>query len=156
MFTRAEVRAKQKYVAPDTDQDKRLRAEKSRQGWYADVPAGRPHLCFPPKAFPQQVGSPEEGSHWSCETCGSVWLSEGIQLVNGYGDYPTGANRSQLALLGPSRWFLKLMGPRAKKSAALVDFEQGLYDFRPLGPYYVKMWRAQLEAMGVDWRAFSS
>lgn len=143
------------YRAPDTDAEKRARAERERQGWYVDVPPKRPHLCFPPKAYPQQVGHFYESAHWGCESCHAVWRSEGIQLVNGYDDWPVGANRTHLALLGPQRWFLAVDGTPPKTREQL-SFEEGLYDFRPLGPYYVKLWRSQLEAMGVDWKAFST
>lgn len=95
------------------------------------------HLCFPPMAYPTNCGP---GSEWKC-FCGNVWLSEGRQLVS---DYPEGATRNDV-LIGPERWL-----PHPTLCHPQHD-EVGLYDWRPLGPYYVRLARRIIEQLGGRW-----
>lgn len=102
-----------------------------QQGWVN--PVAMPHLCFPPDQYPQQTGP---GSRWICR-CDAVWEAEGIA----WDEYPTTPKR--LELLKPERWhYLKGTGQLDDKS--YLD-QEGLYDWRPLGPYYVKLYRAMID-----------
>lgn len=111
------------------------------QGWFNAV--SMPHLCFPPNQYPQGAGP---GSLWCCR-CDAVWRAEGIA----WEEYPTTPKR--LELLKPERWFYIEGGQRPE---ADYRAQEGLYDWRPLGPYYVKLYRAMLDTLqgkgDADWR----
>lgn len=103
----------------------------SRQGW--TEAHALPHLCFPPDQYPQGVGP---GSLWNCR-CDAVWRSDGIA----WDEYPTEPARNTTPLK-PERWFYQEGGQLAPEDYAA---QEGLYDWRPLGPYYVKLYRAMLD-----------
>lgn len=143
-----------RYSARDSD-------EVNRTGWYyGDVPNARLHMCFPPRAYPSEVG-PGDATLWKCPVayCGIVWRPEGIQIVgDDLAGYPVGAGRNDVTM-GPERWlfqdytgYIHISGPTGVTPG---PEQEGHYDWRPLAPYYVRLWRAQLEAMGIDWKALS-
>jgi hypothetical protein len=125
----------------------------NQQGWM-EAPTALPHLCFPPDTYPKACGP---GSQWRCR-CGAVWVSSGIM----WSEYPQTPTRTE-ENLGPERWHYVKGGQLAEDDYRV---QEGLYDWRPLGPYYVKLYRAmidnQLSAMGegprgestapTDWR----
>ena len=117
---------------------------RNRTGWYVTVPPERGHYCYPPKAFPFEVGA---GAPWRCVArgCGAIWQPEGVQVV---GDsYPVALDRND-GLLGPGRWTLRT----ASAHPAFVDGQEGLYDWRPVAPYYVKLYRRMIELLGGEWK----
>lgn len=105
------------------------------KGWYVNVPTRRPHFCFPPRAYPQQIGPP---SQWKCEVCEAVWEAHGIQLLDHASDYPVGGEgRARRAIMGPESWEFKIQGRfDYAKSPEQINAEEDLYDFRPLGPHF--------------------
>lgn len=118
-----------------------VRENTSQQGWHSAV--AMPHLCFPPDQYPQGSGP---GSRWVCR-CDAVWEAHGVAWV----EYPVTPKR--LELLQPERWFYISGGQRGPEE---YKAQAGLYDWRPLGPYYVKLYRAILDALqgkpSQDWR----
>lgn len=117
------------------------------QGWFH--PVAREHFCFPPVAYPQPASSDDqpvgEGSHWRCR-CGAEWVAHGQMVL---GDHPVGVGRNDYTL-GVERWFY-LGGGRLGKEEYLRH-QDSMYDFRPLGPYYVRLLRTLITAAGGDWR----
>jgi hypothetical protein len=119
-----------------------VRERLSVQAWSSAE--AMPHLCFPPDQYPQGVGP---GSQWTCR-CDAVWVADGIAWV----EYPTEPSRTSTPL-APERWFYVEGGQLAPED---YRAQEGLYDWRPLGPYYVKLYRAMLDTLqgkgDVDWR----
>lgn len=113
------------------------------QGWTSAE--AMPHLCFPPDQYPQGVGP---GSQWTCR-CSAVWVADGIA----WDEYPTDPSRSAQPLK-PERWHYAHGG---QPDVVDYQYQEGLYDWRPLGPYYVRLYRAmidnQLQAMGMTAKA---
>lgn len=109
------------------------------QGWGPEVTA-LAHLCFPPDQYPSGVGP---GSQWLCR-CRAVWRAEGIA----WDAYPTDPSRTAQPLK-PEQWFYVEGG---QLPAEDYRAQENLYDWRPLGPYYVRLYRAmidnQLAALG--------
>jgi hypothetical protein len=101
------------------------------QGWVRAVAMG--HLCFPPEQYPQECGP---GSLWNCR-CDAVWRAEGVM----WEEYPTDPSRTAQPL-GPERWFYQEGGQLDEED---YRAQEGLYDWRPLGPYYVKLYRAMID-----------
>lgn len=120
---------------------------RSLQGWFR--PVAREHFCFPPVAYPQPASSDDqpvgEGSYWQCR-CGAQWEAHGQMVL---GDHPMGVGRNDYTL-GVERWFY-LGGGRLGKEEYLRH-QDSMYDFRPLGPYYVRLLRTLITAAGGDWR----
>jgi hypothetical protein len=113
------------------------------------TPVARGHLCLPPVSYPAELGP---GSRWQCPktTCGNLWQAEGMQVADEYA-----ADRT--LILQPERWVLV--------TGAAQEGEEALYDWRPLGPYFVKLARAIIDNQRAamksphflpqDWRMFS-
>lgn len=94
--------------------------------WHADVPTRIPHLCFPPKAYPQGIGP---GTPWRCPRtdCHHVWWSYGIQVI---GDWPHSMDPNKgYVLCGPEYWLPDAATP-GLKTADGVTQETLMYDFR--------------------------
>lgn len=108
-----------------------VRENVDAQGWTSAE--ALPHLCFPPDQYPSGVG-PE--STWTCR-CGAVWRANGIA----WDEYPTDPTRTAQPLK-PESWRYVEGG-----QLPAVDYEkqEPLYDWRPLGPYYVKLYRAMID-----------
>lgn len=112
------------------------RVSRSRsQTWFN--PTERGHFCFPPRAYPQPEKSADtpigEGSCWRCR-CGAEWEAHGSMVL---GEDPVGVQRNDYTL-GVERWVY--LG----KGIDGVDYarhQNSMYDFRPLGPYYVRLLR---------------
>jgi len=100
------------------------------QGWTSAE--AMPHLCFPPDQYPQGSGP---GSQWTCR-CDAVWVADGIA----WDDYPVTPKR--LELLKPERWHYVGGGQLVAED---YRAQEGLYDWRPLGPYYAKLYRAMID-----------
>jgi hypothetical protein len=132
--------------------------EDTKTGWYASksgVPNARLHMCFPPKAYPTEVG-PGDHTRWQCPAsfCGILWRPEGIQVVEGT-DYPVDGSRRDV-ILGPERWrfaeytqYIHNDGPTGVMRAEQQELH---YDWRPIAPYYVKLLRRIIEALGMGWK----
>lgn len=104
----------------------------SQQGW-AELPTALPHLCFPPDQYPQGIGP---GSRWLCR-CDAVWVSDGIA----WDEYPTEPARTSTPLK-PERWHY-VGGGQLSDEDYLA--QEALYDWRPLGPYCVRLYRAMID-----------
>lgn len=113
------------------------------QGWTTAVVL--PHLCFPPDQYPSGMGP---GSVWTCR-CEAAWVAEGVA----WDEYPTDPTRTAQPLK-PEQWFYVAGGQLPEKD---YRAQEPFYDWRPLGPYYVKLYRAfidnQLNAMGMSTKA---
>lgn len=103
----------------------------NRQGWTSAE--SMPHLCFPPDQYPQGAGP---GSQWNCR-CDAVWVADGIA----WEEYPIDPSRSAQPLK-PERWFYVEGG---QLPAEEYRAQEDLYDWRPLGPYFVKLLRAMID-----------
>jgi hypothetical protein len=106
----------------------------SKQGWNSGISA--PHLCQPPRQYPQNCGP---GSTWMCR-CGAVWSAAGIDLNPDGEGYGLSPDRND-TVLKVERWFYVRGGV-----AAVCLEQQDLYDWRPLGPYYVKLLRLLIDS----------
>jgi hypothetical protein len=95
----------------DTDQ---------KSEWVA--PVERPHMCFPPPIYPQQIS---DASVWCCRICETSWQAMGVQRIDDH--YPVGANKTAQALLGPEYW-RPIVAMRE-----IETWETDLYDFRGIG-----------------------
>lgn len=113
-----------------------------QQGWTRGV--SLPHLCLPPQRYPEGCGP---GSQWQCR-CGAVWVADGLA----WDDYPTSPSRRE-GQFNPERWLYQGGGQLTPEQ---YEQQAGYYDWRPLGPYYVKLYRAMLDALqgnpSEDWR----
>lgn len=120
-----------------------VRENIGQQGWM-EAPTALPHFCFPPDVYPSGCG---EGSQWRCR-CDAVWRAAGLT----WEEYPRTPTRTE-ALLKPERWFYVGGGQLPE---AEYQYQEGFYDWRPLGPYYMKLYRAMLDALqgkaSQDWR----
>lgn len=126
-------------------------------GWYASksgVPNGRLHMCFPPQAYPSEVG-PGDHTRWQCPMhyCGLVWKPEGIQVVPGT-DYPVDGTRRDV-IMGPERWlfdsttqYIHIDGPTGVMP---WGDQEPHYDWRPMSLYYVRLGRKIIELLGGKW-----
>jgi hypothetical protein len=111
----------------------------SKQGWTAAVAA--PHLCLPPRQYPQNCGP---GSEWTCR-CGAVWVARGIEVNPDTEHYGVSPDRND-TVLAVEQWFY-----RAGGNDVVCRNQEALYDWRPLGPYYVKLLRLMIDtAQGRD------
>jgi hypothetical protein len=117
----------------------------SRQGWTSAT--AHPHLCLPPRQYPQNCGP---GSEWTCR-CGAVWESSGIACDPDTDAYGVSPDRNDTTL-SVEQWFYRHGG-----NDAVCRDQEALYDWRPLGPYYVKLYRLMIDtlqqrAMGTTWQ----
>lgn len=103
-----------------------------QQGW-VDPAVSMPHLCFPPDQYPSGCG-PE--SSWRCR-CGALWRANGIS----WDEYPRDPSRSAQPLK-PELWKYVEDGQLPPDDYLA---QEPLYDWRPLGPYYVKLYRAMID-----------
>lgn len=103
-----------------------------QQGWM-EAPMALPHLCFPPDTYPAGCGPT---SQWRCR-CGAIWMARGIA----WDEYPVTPTRTE-QLLKPERWFYISGGQLTEED---YQAQEGFYDWRPLGPYYVKLYRAMID-----------
>lgn len=104
-------------------------------GWM--LPGNRPHMCFPPRSYPEGAGP---GAIWRCyfpgrsneESCGTMWMAEGIMVLHDVEDWPTGG-KGREPLLGPERWFIHSDSVNhaydVKGGEAKARWEEGQYDF---------------------------
>lgn len=119
----------------------------SRQGWTAGQAA--PHLCLPPRQYPQNCGP---GSEWTCR-CSAVWIAQGIALDPDTEHYGVSPERND-TVLNVDQWFYKTGGT----PGVLQGAEQAyLYDWRALGPYYIKLYRLMIDTaqgrhQGTTWQ----
>lgn len=111
-------------------------------GWVQCRPIG--HMCFPPQVYPPGVGP---HSSWACRSCGTIWEADGCRVM---GDYPQAVARNDHAL-GPERWRYVT----GVKKPEQIELENAMYDWRPLGPYQVKLYRRMIECMGGKWKDLS-
>lgn len=122
---------------------------RSGQGWFH--PVAREHFCFPPRTYPQPARVMDQaigaGSQWVCR-CGAQWEAEGQMVL---GDDPVGVGRNDYTM-GVLRW--KYLGGGNPEIADYLQQQDEMYDFRPLGPYYVRLLRLLITTQGGDWRDF--
>lgn len=100
-------------------------------------PGDTRHMCFPPRSYPPGGGP---GAIWRChfpgksnnDSCGTVWMAEGIMVLHDIEDWPTGG-KGREALTGPERWFPHPAhldhAIDAKGDEAMLRWETGQYDF---------------------------
>ena len=111
-----------------------VRENTDQQGW-SEAPTALGHLCFPPDQYPSGVGP---GSCWTCR-CGAVWVASGLA----WDEYPTDPTRTAQPLK-PERWHYVEGG---QLNAMEYKKQEDLYDWRPLGPYFVKLARILLDSV---------
>lgn len=104
-------------------------------GWMH--PGQTRHMCFPPRSYPEGAGP---GAIWRChfpgksnqDSCGTVWMAEGIMVLHDPEDWPTGG-KGRTALTGPERWFVTqdsyVHAIEAKGGERELLWEIGQYDF---------------------------
>lgn len=102
------------------------------QGWTSAV--ALPHFCWPPDQYPDGCGP---GSRWTCR-CGAVWEAQGAMLAS---HHPTSPSRSEAKYM-PEQWFY-LSGGNADET--LYRHQEPYYDWRPLGPYFVRLARGIID-----------
>jgi hypothetical protein len=105
-----------------------------QQGWVSPAVA-MPHLCFPPQRYPEGAGP---GSRWLCR-CDAVWEARGIAWDAEA--YPQSPSRRE-AQLGPERWQYIDGGQLSPEE---YRAQEPLWDWRPLGPYFVNLARALID-----------